>query len=187
MRVQAVIVLALISMCFGAQLTYPLYKQCDTKWGQQEMGVPGQAEDDTICHQGCAMSCVSMALAGFNITIDGQVSTPETLNNWLRKNNGYVCLGGDCCNLVLDAPNRIAPLQVKSLGEPLTPFLPTLQKMVQDGLIVIAHVRNRSHFVLLTGVVLPSSFLVNDPGFDQKIYHYSDIHDILLYDFINTK
>jgi len=49
--------------------------QCDPAWGTDQMGVPGMgAEDDTICNQGCAMSCVAMALAGFNFTINGTVS-----------------------------------------------------------------------------------------------------------------
>lgn len=52
--------------------TFPLYMQCDPAWGQDEMGVPGMgAQDDTICHQGCAMTSLSMALAGYNITING--------------------------------------------------------------------------------------------------------------------
>jgi len=147
------------------------------------MGVVGQeAQDDTICHQGCAMSSVSMVLAGFNITIDGMISTPQTLNMWLRKNNGYICLDGDCCNLILDAPNKIAPTKIRSLGEPMTPFLPTLQKMVDMGLIVIAHVRDRTHFVLITGYEQPDIFNVNDPAYPTATYRYSEIHDILLYD-----
>lgn len=48
-------------------------------------------------------------------------------------------------------------------------------------MIAIIHVRNRSHFVLVTGFQAPNKFLVNDPGFDQTSYLYEDIHDILLY------
>lgn len=138
----------------ATSVTFPLYKQCDPKWGQNEMGVPGhEAEDDTVCHQGCAMSCVSMALAGYNITINGtffflrdlrtivgfrgltrvgQTATPGTLNDWLRQNDGYLCASGDCCNLVLDAPARLSP-RVKSLGEPNVPPLETLVKWVKQG------------------------------------------------------
>lgn len=69
-----------------------------------------------------------MALRGYNVTIDGENATPQTLNRWLRKTNGYkkfllitvryVCAGGDCCNLVLDAPNNLAPERIRNLGEP---------------------------------------------------------------------
>lgn len=64
-------------------VTFPLYKQCDPQWGESQMGVPGHdAEDDTICHQGCAMSCVSMALAGYNITVNGGFDM--LLKDWQR-------------------------------------------------------------------------------------------------------
>jgi hypothetical protein len=32
------------------------------------------------------MSSVAMALAGYNITIKGQIATPGTLNQWLVQN-----------------------------------------------------------------------------------------------------
>jgi len=169
-------------------IDYPLYKQCDPAWGNDQMGVVGQdQDDDTICHQGCAMSSVSMVIAGYNISIDGEVSTPKTLNQWLRKNNGYTCMDGDCCNLVLNAPDRIAPTQIKSLGEPLTPALNDLVKMVSQGEIAIAHVRNRTHFVLLTGFTQPDIFTVLDPAYPATTYTYDEIHDILLYQFFPLK
>ncbi len=68
------------------------------------------------------MSSVAMAFAGYGIEIDGQTATPGTLNEWLVNNNGYHCISGICWNLVLDAPDWIAPAQVASLGEPLTPL-----------------------------------------------------------------
>ena len=84
------------------------------------MGMPGNKRD-TICHQGCAMTCLAMALAGNNISIpqgdSGQrvVANPGivskfwfsyflespshnyfagTLNEWLVANNGYKCIAG---------------------------------------------------------------------------------------------
>lgn len=51
---------------------YPLYMQCDPRWGNDPMN------GTTICAEGCAMSCVSMALAGKNISIDGVPSNPRT-------------------------------------------------------------------------------------------------------------
>jgi hypothetical protein len=60
--------------------------------------------------------------------------------------------------------------------------------------VYIAHVNNRSHFVLLTGVVAayealestrtqpqPSTFYVNDPYFNQTTYTYDSIADIISY------
>jgi hypothetical protein len=79
--------------------------------------------------------------------------------------------------------------------------------LTTDGYISIAHVRNKTHFVLLTGPFSavpfhrkppfqllsplshetgwddtdPKTLLVNDPGFDQTSYNYDDVADILLY------
>lgn len=44
-------------------------------------------------------------------------SSLGTLNAWLRTNQGYVCIDGDCDNLVLDAPNNIAPGRVQFISE----------------------------------------------------------------------
>ena len=182
----ALLLFSLIGLSFE-KMHFPLFHQCDPEWGNTTMGVlhpNGKGKDDTICHQGCAMSCVAMALNGYNITINGQAATPASLNQWLRNNDGYTCAADDCCNLVLDSVNQLAETQVRSLGEPLVPFLPSLRKMVESELIVIAHVQNRGHFVLVTGISGPESFFVNDPFYKRKEYHYSEIHDILLYDFL---
>jgi len=172
---------------FCLSIKYPLYKQCDQRWGNDTMGVPGHPDqDDSICSQGCAMSCVAMALGGHGIKILGQEATPGTLNKWLQASNGYQCLDGDCCNLVLDAPTLLAPSKMKCYGEPIVPFYNTLVKFFMDGLAILAHVRNRHHFVLIIGIDKenPQSFITNDPGFNQTSYRYSEIHDVILYDFI---
>lgn len=52
------------SVCVGdVPFKYPLYKQCDPRWGGDII------ESTTVCKVGCLMSSVSMALAGKNITI----------------------------------------------------------------------------------------------------------------------
>jgi len=167
---------------------FPHYLQCDPQWGQLQMGVPGMdKEDDTICDQGCAMTSLSMALAGFKFTINGSLINPLLLNQWLRLTSGYHCDAGDCCNLVLNAPNQLNQARIRSLGEPQTPFLSTLTKMVSNGLIVLAHVPfdHPHHFVLLTGFKAPSTFSVNDPFYPRTTYDYNEIHDVLLYDILS--
>ena len=63
---------------------YPLYKQCNSSWGQDVMVTT------TICKVGCLMSSTSMALAGNSILIDGKIpANPGTVNTWLKDNNGY--------------------------------------------------------------------------------------------------
>jgi len=57
---------------------------------------------------------------------------------------------------------------------------------MKEGLILLAHVRKQSHFVLITGLDPkdPQNFLVNDPGFNRTSYAYSEMHDIIIYDII---
>jgi hypothetical protein len=63
--------------------SYPLYKQCDPRWGNNTMVT------STICQVGCLMSSISMALHGRNLTISGEQSDPAVLNLWLQQNQGY--------------------------------------------------------------------------------------------------
>ena len=65
--------------------TYPLYKQCDSKWGSEHLGTSSK----TICQAGCAMSSLAMGLAGI-----GKNYNPSTLNTWLKGHGGYLDAGG---------------------------------------------------------------------------------------------
>jgi hypothetical protein len=60
---------------------YPLYKQCDNAWKNEQLGT----SSNTICSAGCLMSSASMALAG-----TGHNFNPSTLNAWLKTHGGYV-------------------------------------------------------------------------------------------------
>jgi hypothetical protein len=51
--------------------TYPMYKQCDPAWKNEQLGT----SSNTICSAGCLMSSASMALAG-----TGHSFNPSTLN-----------------------------------------------------------------------------------------------------------
>ena len=66
--------------------SYPLYKQCDSRWGSDKLGTSGQ----TICQAGCLMSSVAMVIADCGRSIGGAQATPKTLNTFLRNNGGYV-------------------------------------------------------------------------------------------------
>jgi len=49
---------------------------------------------------------VSMALYSHNILVGGKPASPETLNEWLRENDGYVTGSSD---LNLPQPGKISP------------------------------------------------------------------------------
>uniref|UniRef100_A0A7S3DAZ2 Peptidase C39-like domain-containing protein n=1 Tax=Palpitomonas bilix TaxID=652834 RepID=A0A7S3DAZ2_9EUKA len=161
---------------------YPLYLQCDKRWGNDEMGTPGEGERSTICGEGCAMSCVAMGLAGNNITIEGATATPATLNAWLEANQGYTCAGGDCNNLVLNKPDAISS-RVHLVGEfPKPAFSDLCSSIMKGNYLAILHVHNRGHFVLATGCnTADQSFNVNDPFYPTTSYAYADVADIIAY------
>ena len=72
------------------------------------MGVEGPGERASICKEGCAMTCVAMALTQRGFTLEnGDVPTPKSLNRYLVENQGYHCDSGDCNNLVLSKPDDI--------------------------------------------------------------------------------
>ncbi len=54
--------------------------QCDPAWGSQRLGTSG----DTICSAGCAMSSVTMFVAG-----RGHSFNPSSMNQWLIQHGGY--------------------------------------------------------------------------------------------------
>ena len=76
---KAIIFSILIVLCFTRN--YPLYKQCDSRWGNHQLGTSSK----TICQAGCLMSSAAMALSG-----TGHNHTPDSLNSWLKSNGGYV-------------------------------------------------------------------------------------------------
>ncbi len=79
------ILLALLVITVFAGRSYPLYKQCDSRWGGKLLG-HGPA---TICKAGCLLSSVSMCLAGLKVKVDGKTADPATTNSWLLSHGGY--------------------------------------------------------------------------------------------------
>lgn len=168
-------------MAANANLVYPLYKQCNPQWGSIEMGVSGPGERATICQEGCAMTSLSMVLFGLGVSVSSSAANPASLNTWLMANNGYTCMDGDCNNLVLASPEGLTG-RLTLIGENPPPSISSIEAGLVSGTIAyLAHVRNRTHFVLLTGYAGGDNFTVNDPGFTQYQYTYGDISDIIMY------
>lgn len=161
---------------------YVFYKQCNTSWGEDRMGVDGPGQRNTICNEGCAMSCVAMVMATLGVReADGELVTPGTFNKWLVDNKGYHCDAGDCNNLNLTFPEIRHPA-MRLIGElPKPSFAEIAAGLALGHTAYIAHVRNRHHFVLLLSPASGSGFLVRDPAFDQNIYDYSQISGIIMY------
>ena len=135
--------------------TYPLYKQCDSKWGSEHLGTSSK----TICQAGCAMSSLAMGLAGI-----GKNYNPSTLNTWLKGHGGYVSgdllVWGSVTSLGLSFIGKVANSQI-------APGL-------SAGHVVILNVHNGGHWVLATGIS-GSKINVHDPGFSTSSYDMSEI------------
>jgi len=157
---------------------WALYKQCDSRWGSHRLGT----SSNTICAAGCAMSDVSMILASEGISIDGQESTPGSLNNWLVNHGGYV--GGD-----LLVWNAIASLgNVSMLTYTTKVSQAELKKYVDSCHPVVVNVRGGSHWVLITASTGNLNvWQVNDPGFSQTTYAYSGMLRFVVYQVGKTE
>ncbi|KAF2074487.1 hypothetical protein CYY_004192 [Polysphondylium violaceum] len=145
---------------------YPLYKQCDSRWANNVI------MNETICDVGCLMSSISMSIAGRELSINGQLSTPATLNAWLKSNNGYT--DGDL--LIENAIPNISPvIQWVGSYEHSDFTIQDIQDMLDQQIVVILNVNNGGHFVLAIGYdETNDTIYVNDPGFNKQSYTYED-------------
>ncbi len=150
---KSLLLLTLVVM--SLRKTYPMFKQCDSKWGSEQIGF----STNTICSSGSLMSSVSMALAG-----TGHDFNPSTLNQWLKGNWGYVngdlLVWGSINSLGLTYQGKIASFQI--------------QTVLDQGKVVICNVRNGAHWVLAYGYD-GNNILVNDPGYNNDSYGLNQI------------
>ena len=148
-----IILSILIVACLSR--TYPLYKQCDSRWGNNQLGT----SSNTICKAGCLMSSAAMALLGV-----GHNYNPGTLNTWLKANGGYV--SGDL--FVWTAINKIGLTYHGKIANT------EIKHHLDSGNVVILNVHNGGHWVLAHGYS-GDNILVNDPGYSTSSYSLSQI------------
>ena len=179
----------------GTNWPFPHYYQCDSRWGNDEMGTNGNGERATICKEGCAMTCVSMSLAGVNLSIPINSTTsvtanPGVLNTWLINNNGYECLDGDCNNLNIPIIDNLTNFHFiyNSSSAASSTSLPTpSMNEIRRGLdamdtIFIAHNPNLHHFVLAYSASWnDNTFLVIDPFFNATKYDLNETDGFIVY------
>lgn len=137
-------------------INFPMFKQCDPKWANEQLGT----SSNTICRAGCLMSSAAMALAG---TVQKSFN-PSTLNTWLKSHGGYV------------QQDLYVWASINPLGLVFTGFLANgdIAKKLNDGGIVILNVHNGGHWVLATGIS-GNTIYVNDPGYSTTSYSMSEI------------
>lgn len=177
-----------------APYKFPLYKQCDPRWGSDMMGVNGPYHRATICREGCAMSCIAMALNGMGYVLPGTGNSvdPGSLNAYLVTHGGYHCAGGDCDNLVLTAPDAITGGRMRYVGEwpAISLDLRSLPGLAKQEAMWLAHVRSPrtgrvTHFVaLLEYLNATDEFSVLDPGYEKSRYARVNVSDLLFYELL---
>jgi len=153
MAVKVILVALLVTL--AASRSYPLYKQCDPKWGNEQLGT----SSNTICKAGCLMSSASMALAGI-----GKNYNPSSLNTWLKGHGGYVSgdlfVWGSINSLGLSYVGKIANSAIGS--------------NLDANNVVILNVHCGAHWVLATSHS-GTRINVNDPGYSTTSYDLSEI------------
>ncbi len=142
-------------------LDFSWYSQADERWKFDNLGY---SRYNTIGRSGCVLTCLSML---FNSEASNPLVTPEELNAWLIKNNGYA--HADMRWEVVDnfdGENKGVELVGRSDKRNQWAFL---AENIEKGNKVITKVGSgRGHWVLIIGKNGPdnkaSSYEVNDPG-----------------------
>ena len=150
----------------SSNCSFAYYSQCDSEWADIPLGT---SSSETICSAGCAMSSTAMMLSHYGTNMN-----PEQLNTWLIDNNGYV--DGDL--LVWDSVDTFGP---SFQGIETGVSVDELSNGIAQCHGIIANVRDNTHWVLLTGYAGDDTFYVNDPGFDDSTYSYSDMSQWAVY------
>jgi hypothetical protein len=148
------IVLLSLFVALALSRTYPLFKQCDSRWGNEELGTSG----DTICKSGCLLSSIAMGLSGTGHSFD-----PGQLNKWLKANggiSGYQINYGKLSEIGLGYDGTCASSEVKT--------------KIDQGKVVCMNVHDGGHWVL--GYAYSgSTIMVNDPGYSTTSYSLSEV------------
>jgi hypothetical protein len=132
------------------------------------------------------MSSTAMGIAGYSIPIDSTVSSPKSLNIWLKNNNGY-----DDNNLI---ETQVPLIDLERIFWNADAFhktndlsYATVSSYLDKGRVVIGNVNNGGHFVLITGYSNEDgdTLIVNDPGYTRSTYSYSsDIVGYRIFDML---
>ncbi|MBN2656554.1 MAG: C39 family peptidase [Spirochaetales bacterium] len=167
----------------AVELNVPYYEQGnDSPWADV---ILGNKSNVTIRQYGCTLTCVSMVVSHF----EGEKLTPEEMNNWLKKNNGFDDGYDDRDGSYLGEVNLNWPALARFrsgyvytrhnwAANPADVLL--IRYYLDKDVPLIAEVllRGAPHYIVLTGYD-HEGFLMNDPEFPgenrfDNIYNISD-------------
>jgi len=142
------------------QTSWTLFKQCDSRWANQELGT---CSGVSICAAGCAMSSVAMILS-----TKGVSTNPSILNDWLKGHGGYA----DGCDIYWGTVDQFGKTSFQGIE---TADYGTVCNGVSAGHGIIANVNGGAHWVLVTGCDGNGNYYVNDPGYNRNSYPASAV------------
>jgi hypothetical protein len=139
---------------------YPLFKQCDSRWGSDKLG-----SSSTVCKVGCLITSVAMALNGLGKRIDGNIPDPKNFNQFLMTNGGYQG------NLFLWY--SVSKFGFQFVGMPTD--VNVIKKYVCDKYVVSINIDRGGHWVLAIGINADGSFQILDPGFNRNVVPANEV------------
>lgn len=163
--------------------TFPYFSQKDPAWGGQEYDSANTYGPffcgTTLAQCGCATTSSAMLLKyyGVNKSPTGEDTNPQTLNNWLKANNGYAfgALKWNSIAAYSVKANQIFTTQQKIKFSGVAPSndFTTLNQDLNNNSPPI--LQEPGHFIVATGIQNPT-YTIADPAWQNKttLAAYSD-------------
>lgn len=166
----------LVSISFGniQAPTFPYFSQKDPQWAQNEYDSANTFGPffcgTTIAGCGCATTSAAMLLKfhGVDKAPNGQPTTPQTLNDWLKANNGYsfgAVKWNSIASYAIKANQNFGTQKIKFNGVGPANDLSLLQNDLTAGKPPI--LQQPGHFIVATGTQ-GSTYSIHDPAFQNK-------------------
>ena len=132
------------------------------------MGTNGR----TLGQVGCVLTAAAMALNSYSITIDGALTTPKNLNQFVRSYDAYL---PGTSSLIYGVLEKVDP-RVKFLGFEDRLSYDEVVSNLHEGITMIGSVHDGAHFVLAyAGADDGINIMVEDSGYPNKHYAIDQI------------
>lgn len=154
--------------------TFPYFSQKDPQWAQNEYDSANTFGPffcgTTMAGCGCATTSAAMILKfhGVDKSPSGQPTTPQTLNDWLKANNGYAfgtVKWNSIASYAFKANQNFGTQKIKFSGVGPPNDFTLLQSDLSNGKPPI--LQQPGHFIVATGTQ-GTTYSINDPAFQTK-------------------
>ncbi|HNX01408.1 MAG TPA: hypothetical protein PLE74_11185 [Candidatus Cloacimonadota bacterium] len=165
MKEKILIILIFVISCSSlAAQTFNWFSQADSRWKQEQLGY---SRYNTIGRSGCVLSCLTMLV---NAEASTPAVTPDLLNSWLQRNNGFS--GADMRWEVLsDFDGGIEGIQYEGQNNHRNDWSYLSDQLTKGNKVLVKVGYGRGHWVLVIAqhgpYNNPGSYTVNDPGTSQ--------------------